>query len=244
MLGSSQSNEPVDAIVDIDVVECLVAVAVDDRPLVPLDPVEIAHDHRRVAAFGELTGAVDEEEARDPPAQTMRALRDAKEMLACELGDAVDRRGSRYVRLGHRRWPERAVCVQRGGEDNLLDTRCPGCVEEPRRRGDVDRQLRSPVTPGVLCFSAARCTSRSAPSHASRSSAGDIASSALSIRSRSVSSRSQSPLRSSSNPGRSILAHETFDEMTPDEPSCPGDQRRPGRVVPVRGPAHRRNVLV
>ncbi len=166
---------------------------------------KLRHDHRLVAAFGELPRAVDEEQAGDRPSADRAFRSDGR------AGGARPRASTTpYIVV--RRAEGRVSGIALRPESSRTRTattrrrpsrhpRAPAASNSRCRRGNVDRRafdLR--VTPGVLCFSAARCTSRFAPSHASRSSAGDIDSSDLSIRSRSTSSRFQSPVRSSSSP--------------------------------------------
>ncbi|OLE19496.1 MAG: hypothetical protein AUG88_00735 [Actinobacteria bacterium 13_1_20CM_4_68_12] len=145
MLRSEHGQQSVDAVVDVDVVERLLAVSEDDRILGATDPFEVLDDHRFVASLGVLLRPVNEEETADRPCQAVFMSRDTQQMLAGDLRRTVDGRRLRQVILGHRIRTTRTICVERGGEDHFANACVRRCVEETLGRQDVDfdRPLRS-----------------------------------------------------------------------------------------------------
>lgn len=67
VLTRSHLDECRDSVVDVHVVEDLLAVAVHCWWFRTSEPLEVGHDHRLVTGARELPRPVDEEEARDRP---------------------------------------------------------------------------------------------------------------------------------------------------------------------------------
>ena len=156
-LGRGQSDEPVDAVVDVDVVERLQAVAVHDRPLVVAGSGRSCGRSPTGSRLRRVDGARRRRRGGQPTQRT-RACAPRSE------GDARPRAWRRrrpswaWVGLSRTSPPARASRMRTATTRRRSSRRprLPAASNSRAVAATLTASVRSAVTPGVLCFSAAR----------------------------------------------------------------------------------------